>query len=276
MAAKNKKGRDKGVASIMAMLSVIFPFGLHRFYLGQTGLGVLYICLFFISPLISLIDAISFLAMDEDDFDFKYNRFKVVDTYREQGRFDDFDSRRAEEKRRNSKFEKQKARDANLGRKKVSKENPHKITGIEKYKDFDFHGAIVDFKKALHVNYQDVAVHFNLACAYSINEDKESAFFHLDKSVEYGFVEFDKIKNHDALSFLRIQPEYEGFISNGFRLNAQPKTREKAQEVSKEHKNNSTQSPDLLDQLKKLGDLRERGLLTEEEFITQKEKLLRS
>jgi len=33
-------------------------------------------------------------------------------------------------------------------------------------------------------------------------------------------------------------------------------------------------TPNLLEQIKQLGSLRERGLLTEEEFITQKKKLL--
>jgi len=46
--------------------------------------------------------------------------------------------------------------------------------------------------------------------------------------------------------------------------------------VTEESKINTNNSTDLLDQLKKLGDLRERGLLTDEEFAIQKEKLLRS
>ena len=272
MAVRNRKKKEKIVAALLAFFGGWL--GIHRFYLGQIGLGVLYLCFFFISGFIGFIDAILILLMDDEDFDFKYNRYVVVDTHKE--RFDDFDARRAEERRRNSKVEKQKERERNLGRQKVAKTNPHKIKGIEKYKDFDFYGAITDFKKALQVDYQDVAVHFNLSCAYSINEDKESAFFHLDKAVEYGFVDFDKIKNHDALAFLRIQPEYESFISNGFRLSAQksaPKVTPTAKPVVENKSNNSDS---LLDQLKKLGDLRERGLLTDEEFSIQKEKLLRS
>ena len=269
-----RKDKDKIIAALLAFFGGAL--GLHRFYLGQTGLGVLYICTFFISWIVAIVDTVVLLSMDDDDFDFKYNRFKTVDTYREKERFDDFDQRRAEERRRNSKYEQQKAREANLGRKKMAVKNPHKIAGVEKYKDFDYKGAIIDFKKALQVNYQDVAVHFNLACAYSINEDKESAFFHLDKSVEYGFLEFDKIKSHDALSYLRVQPEYEGFIAKGFRLGVQATTApEKAKSTPQEQKN-IVQSENLLDQLKKLGDLRERGLLTDEEFSIQKEKLLRS
>ncbi len=272
MAIKNRKKKDKTVAALLAFFAGTF--GIHRFYLGQVGLGVLYLCFFFISWIPAFIDAVKFLLMDEEDFDFKYNRFRVVDTYKE--RFDDFDERRAEERRRNSKFEKQKSRERNLGRKKVAIKNPHKIKGIEMYKDFDFFGAIKEFKKALQVDYKDVAVHFNLACAYSINEDKESSFFHLDKAVEYGFIDFDKVKSHDALAYLRIQPEYESFIGNGFRLSVQPAPQIKTEVPQPENKINTQQSADLLDQLQKLGDLRERGLLTDEEFAFQKEKLLRS
>ena len=273
MAVRNRKRKDKLVAAVLAFFAG--SFGLHRFYLGQIGLGVLYLCFFFISWIPAFIDAISFLVMDDEDFDFKYNRYTVIDNYKTE-RFDDFDARRAEERRRNSKFEKQKERERNLGRQKVAKNNPHKIKGIEKYKDFDFYGAITEFKKALQVDYQDVAVHFNLSCAYSINEDKESAFFHLDKAVEYGFVDFDKIKNHDALAFLRIQPEYESFINKGFRLSVPTSNLKVTPTVKPVVENKSNNSDSLLDQLKKLGDLRERGLLTEEEFSIQKEKLLRS
>ena len=270
MARQRKK--EKLVAALLAFFGG--PLGLHRFYLGQVGLGVLYICFFFVTWFVALIDTVVLLAMDEEKFDFKYNRFQTVDTYKE--RFDEFDDRRAEERRRNSDFERQKAREVNLGRKKASKTNPHKIKGIQKYKDFDFYGAIQDFKKALQVNYQDVAVHFNLACAYSINEEKDSAFFHLDKAVEYGFLDFDKIKSHDALAFLRIQTDYESFTSNGYRLNKVSESPINLASSPKEDKINIQQSENLLDQLKKLGDLRERGLLTDEEFTTQKEKLLRS
>lgn len=270
MARTRKKERI--VAALLAFFGS--SLGLHRFYLGQKGLGVLYICFFMFSWIAAIIDTIVLLSMDDEDFDFKYNRFQKVDTYKE--RFDDFDERRAEERRRNSDFERQKSRDANLGRQKVSQKNPHKIKGIEKYKDFDFYGAIQEFKKALQVNYKDVAVHFNLACAYSINEQKESAFFHLDKAVEYGFLDFDKIQSHDALAFLRIQSEYESFTSRGFRLNKTTVSAAENRQPAADKNINSQQSENLLDQLKKLGDLRERGLLTDEEFTIQKEKLLRS
>jgi len=144
------------------------------------------------------------------------------------------------------------------------KSNPFKNSGIEKYKDYDYEGAIEDFVKALQINPKDIAVHFNLACAYSLTEQKDKAFDHLDKATALGFSDFGKIKTHDALAYLRIQDEFEDFEKNRYRLGK--KTQEKTPNV--------LESQNLLEQLKKLAELREQGLLTEEEFSLQKKRLL--
>jgi len=144
------------------------------------------------------------------------------------------------------------------------KSNPFKNSGIEKYKDYDYEGAIEDFIKALQINPKDIAVHFNLACAYSLTEQKDKAFDHLDKATALGFSDFGKIKTHDALAYLRIQDEFEDFEKNRYRLGK--KTQEKTPNV--------LESQNLLEQLKKLAELREQGLLTEEEFSLQKKRLL--
>ena len=49
--------------------------GIHRFYLGQIGLGILYFFLMFfgVSFILGLIDAIVFFGMDENEFNRKYN-----------------------------------------------------------------------------------------------------------------------------------------------------------------------------------------------------------
>ncbi len=151
----------------------------------------------------------------------------------------------------------------------VSKRNPFKKSGIAKFKEYDYAGAINDFEKALTINPEDIAVHFNLAASYSLTENKDKAFQALDKAVDYGFKDFDKINTHDALAFLRIQPEFENFKANGYQLGSKtkfgPKKEEAAQGID----------PNLLEQLKRLQDLREKGVLTEEEFVFQKKKILR-
>ncbi len=145
------------------------------------------------------------------------------------------------------------------------KSNPFKNSGIEKYKDYDYEGSIEDFNKALQINPKDIAVHFNLACAYSLTEQKEKAFEHLDQATALGFSDFGKIKTHDALAFLRIQDEFEDFEKNRYRL---------GQKTPENNSGNILESQNLLEQLKKLAELREQGLLTEEEFTLQKKRLL--
>jgi TM2 domain-containing membrane protein YozV len=66
--------KDKNVAGILALF--LGWVGIHRFYLGQVGLGILY-AVFFWFPvfwLIALIDAIVLFSMDKDVFDVKYNK----------------------------------------------------------------------------------------------------------------------------------------------------------------------------------------------------------
>ena len=145
-----------------------------------------------------------------------------------------------------------------------SKDNPYKKSGMEKYKEYDYNGAIADFEKSLAVDDSDIATHFNIACAYSIMENKEKSFYHLSKSVELGFRDFEKIKTHDALAYLRIQDEFETFVQNNYKLKA----------GSSAQQEKVTEHGDLLEQLNKLAELREKGLLTEEEFVLQKRKLL--
>lgn len=49
--------------------------GIHRFYLGQNILGILYLlfCWTFIPSIIALIDFFMFLFMSENRFNYRYN-----------------------------------------------------------------------------------------------------------------------------------------------------------------------------------------------------------
>jgi len=119
----------------------------------------------------------------------------------------------------------------------------------------------------LQIDNRDPSVYFNLACAYSLTEQKDLAFQSLSRSFSFGFKDTEKVKTHDALAFLRVQDEYEAFINGGYKwpLAGRPNT------SPGEGPGNSL----LLQQLKQLAELREKGLLTDEEFLTQKKKLLR-
>jgi len=256
--------RNKNTAAILAFF--LGTFGVHRFYLGQTFLGIVY-CLFFwtgISAILGLIDAVLLAVMNDQLFDAKYNR-EFLKPYTDPWR------------QRDREIEREIYRNQREGKRKYEvpvpnniskKENPLKQSGITKYKDYDFKGAIADFEKAIKIDPTDTALQFNIACAYSITENAEKAYEHLSNAVTLGFVDFDKIATHDSLAFIRIQPEWDDFVANGYKL------KPSVLNIPVTSNNESATSPDLLEQLKRLGELRERGLLNELEFESQKKKIL--
>lgn len=61
-------------AAIFAIL--LGSFGVHRFFLGQIGWGILYVlfCWTFIPAVAGLIEGILYLTMSEEEFEAKYGR----------------------------------------------------------------------------------------------------------------------------------------------------------------------------------------------------------
>ncbi|MFM7090657.1 MAG: NINE protein [Bacteroidota bacterium] len=226
--------KEKDIAGLLALFLGFI--GLHRFYLGQRGRGIVYLMLAFtgISAILGLIDAFTFFSMDNKSFDIKYNR----------------DFLRVLPKKDVEK----------PGRSKSDERNSFVKSGKAKFLSYDYDGAIADFTKALEVNPREIAAHFNIACAYSLNENVDKSLYHLDKAVLYGFDDFEKLKSHDALAFIRVQPAFLTFAKNGFRLDGS-----ETKEMPKKNNEN----------IEKLEELRLRGLLTEEEFAIQKMKISR-
>ncbi len=265
--------KQKGVAAVLAFFFGVF--GAHRFYLGQRFLGVIYFALFFIGmtasieandlipifavpALIGFVDAVVFAAMPREDFDERYNRkYLYGDT-------------------RSSKYRRRPA-PRSQGLREPSSLQYHRQQGIAYFREYDYEGAVIEFENALEIKYDDPSLHFNLACCYSILEDEERAIYHLDKAVQYGFDDFHKIQNHDALAYLRTTRAYEIFAVNGFRSPTRENApldldEEEPLDLSGPPADNS--SGDLLDQIRRLGELRDKGVLTNEEFTEQKRKLL--
>ena len=277
--SRRRRNQSERSRIFAALLAIFFGgFGAHKFYLRDPGGGILYIFIFFIATRIGLpisfilgwIDAFRLLTMSDETFDHKYNKHLVKDrdSYVEPNRPR---TRRPGTRTR----ERRKTRTRRSSPRAIQKANPFKKSGLKKYKEFDLEGAIEDFEQGLEINPNDIALHFNLACAYSLTEQKDKSFRHLSRSVELGYNDFKKIQEHDDLAFLRIQPEFDEFKDNGYRLGGkvQPPT---PSEDEKEKDSQPVVKDDvLLSQLNKLAELRKKGLLTEEEFNMERKKLLR-
>lgn len=281
---------------VAAFLALIFGWlGVHRFYLGQVGLGILYLILLStgISFLLGLIDAVAFFTMDPERFDEKYNRRYIEERfgrerpdYRRDYHQPEYDRPRRGARRHVSRHRREdlvpdpeprkKPRLTRAERKKVKELIKQ---GKEHFEEYEVDKALEAFEQARQIDPQNPAIHFNLACAYSLLEQADKAFAHLDTAVALGFDDFERIKTHEALAFLRVQPLYEAFAANGFRLPEQMPQAEASQPPAAKEETEPTHElledePDLLDQLNKLNELRRIGLLTQEEYDQKKRELL--
>jgi TM2 domain-containing membrane protein YozV len=268
--------------------------GAHRFYLNQKGLGMMYLgatilgwmipqllILRAIPFMLGLIDGISLLFQNEEEFDYKYNqgerpeqRGRAQRNYRRTTRRStgrnvpvepDYRRRKPQDNRPKRQSRPSHKREQ-LKKSTVQKNNPFKLSGIKKFKEYDIEGAIEDFNRALGISPNDVSLHFNLACSYALNEDADKSYHHLSKAVSLGFNDFSKIKTHEALAFLRIHPQWDTFQTNGYKMTPQ---------LDAPKEDNLLEDDQLLTQLNKLSELRKKGLISEAEFLIEKEKLMK-
>lgn len=67
-------GRSKLAAVLLAFF--LGGFGIHKFYLGQTGWGVIYLllCWTFIPAFVSIIEAVLLLVMSDERFNAKFGQ----------------------------------------------------------------------------------------------------------------------------------------------------------------------------------------------------------
>ena len=52
-------------------------FGVHRFYLGQTGLGILYLLTLGFCGVLPILDFLMILLSSKENFDNKYNKQRI-------------------------------------------------------------------------------------------------------------------------------------------------------------------------------------------------------
>lgn len=275
--------KNKITAGILA--AFVGLLGVHRFYLNQVGLGLLYLffCWTPIVWVVVFIDFIVFLTMNDNVFDAKYNNtYNAPNQQRQQhqqqqqsyGSRPTYEGRPTYNKykpeyQQNRQYNNQQ-QTRNQGSREQPKSNPYKDEGTRLYREYDFKGAIKNYQQSLRINPTDPIVHFNLACLFSLEEEPSHAFMHLSKAVEYGFVMYDKIRTHDHLAFLRTQTEFDVFVANGYKM----------QKVSpmlppRQKDEIDLMSDEVMNKLERLASLRDKGILTEAEFQKQKSKILK-
>jgi len=255
--------KSRTTAAFLALF--LGAFGVHRFYLKQTGLGLgyLFASIFFKFPVgavLGIIDAIVFFMMSDEEFDRRYNKDgDQVRRRREQTRRQVRTKRRSPQQRVVTKQRERKI--------KTQRRNPFKLSAKKKLQEYDLKGAIEDFKRSIDINPDDAEAHYLIASAYSLNEKADKAFEHLAKAVGLGFKDYEKIKTDDALAFIRIHENFEDFERAGYRittpLNQKQKTDDKKPDET------------LLAQLQRLAELRKKGLITDEDFEIEKRRIMR-
>lgn len=98
----------------------------------------------------------------------------------------------------------------------------------------------------------------NASRVCSILRDKNGAFTYLQRAVEASHPAINKLLESSDFDYIKSLPDYTEFIRNGF----------------KRPLDNSVSS--MADELEKLASLKDRGVLTEEEFQIQKQKILKA
>ena len=255
--------KSRQTAAFLALF--LGAFGVHRYYLGQAGLGIFYFFSNFLMPffrlpfgfILGIIDALAFFFMSDEEFDRRYNKNVKVSEKRR-------NTRRQVQRRRRPERERVEAQRAR--KVKATRRNPFKLSGKKKLAEFDLTGAIEDFQRSIEITEDDADVHYMLASAYSLNEDAEHAFTHLSKAVAFGFKDYDKIKTDDALAFIRIHPDFEAFERAGYRTGGGSPSEPKHREVKDDT---------LLAQLQRLAEMRKKGLITDEDFEIEKRRIMR-
>lgn len=239
-----EKGRkDKIVAGIFAIF--LGWLGVHRFYLGQVGWGIFYLVLAVtgLSAILAFIDAVAFFAMSSERFNRKYNPQLIEEVV---------------VRRTYSTPAPQPAKRRAPSLTKVSRRKKqataYKNEGLQKFKDYDYEGAVLAFTKAVEAQPEDPAAHYNLACCYSLLEQKMKAFQELDLAVRYGFKDFERVQTKEQLAYLRIQPEWESFVQNNYTIPSGGFPKSEQEQRS------------LLEELSRLKYLRDNNLISEEEY----------
>lgn len=129
----------------------------------------------------------------------------------------------------------------------------------------DLNKYLATLQQSLSEDSTNPETHFELACFYSLIQDKDKCFEHLNKSVVYGYKNLKNIEKEPDLKWIRHQDEFKAFKANGYKT-APVSTNTVVKINSKDN---------YIEELRELGKLKDEGIITEKEFQELKEKILK-
>lgn len=214
--------KSKNTAAILAF-TVGFV-GVHQFYLGNVlfGLGFIFLTKwrFKFAFFLAVAQGIRYLVMSEQEFDSKYgNSFRnYKNKWKDNWKNKSIQNAENQPIAPHETTVPSSTKPAWEAWTAQTNNSTLRSEGIKKYKEYDFKAAIVDFEKILLTEPNDNTTLFNLACCYSILEEKDRAFEYLSRAILAGLKDSEKIKKHDGLAHLRVQPEWDDFVNNGYKI----------------------------------------------------------
>lgn len=123
----------------------------------------------------------------------------------------------------------------------------------------DLNKYLITLQQSLSEDSTNPETHFELACFYSLIQDKNKTFDHLNKAVFYGYKKVENIEKEPDLKWIRHQDEFKEFKANDYKI------------ISPAIK---TSKDNYIEELRELGKLKDEGIITEKEFQDLKEKIL--
>jgi len=144
-------------------------------------------------------------------------------------------------------------------------------SGLKLYNSGKYRDAINNFNAGLKYHPRHTLILFNLALCYSQIKNKEKSFYYLQESIDSGFSNYTQIETGAGFEFLRQQSDFDQFMNKINNFNEE----EESTEIRDQNiEQGGSQSIDRITLLEKLASLKERGLLTDEEFSFEKNKII--
>ncbi len=154
-----------------------------------------------------------------------------------------------------------------------------KAEGVKYYRSGDYDLAVEAFEEALQQSPTDPVAHFNIACCYALMGQFSPAMRSLEVAITYELPKPERIESHPALVDLRTTDAYRTFRNNNYRrlnlldLDTEGAAPDPLAESGDRMEGDLVESHDLLEQINRLRELREAGILTPTEYQNQRQKL---